>query len=329
MSKVRIAVIKPAAKPQRAALAALILGLILWHCLPGYTQPLSDRRPLTGRVTRLNGIPIGGADVIVRREDEIGARPFWGGISVTNARGEFSFPDAQEDTYHIAVEAPGYAREERTYTLTAVSPPLQVALTRLSSLPLRVLKSDGTPLANTWVSVRMHREGALNRPLYRRRTDADGMMTLLSAEPQNQPDLVPGRYSLHAVSPGVGYAILDHIDVPEENVKTAEVRLEPGGTLQVVASQASDTGEGGGRAIGGAAVFLTQAFPEAGTVNAVDQGQTPTDAGLYQLYGNGSAIVTRDGDGRVELKDVAPGRYIVRLFLNGSETPAPQTVEIK
>ena len=298
-----------------------------WQCPHAQAQPLSDRRPLVGHVTRINGSPIGGAEITVRREDEEGAWPFWGGVAITNARGEFSFPDAQEDIYHISIQANGYARDEKTYALTATSPPLHVALARLAPLPLRFLKPDGSPLTNAWVAVRVRGEGAIGKPLYRKRTDATGRLSLLDRD--NQPDLTPGSYSIHALAPGLGYAIVDNINVQEDNTKTSEVHLQHGGTLRVTARKAGDGGKDGSPSIGGAMVFLTQALPDDAAVVAPGDWNGPPDSGLYQLYNGGAPLVTRDGDGTVELKDVAPGRYVVRLFLTGNDAPLSQPVEIR
>jgi len=132
-----------------------VLGLclcLLTNALAVSAQPLPERRPLTGRVTQPDGKPISGAVVTLSRELDQGGFGFWGGQTVTDANGSFSFPEADEDSYRIAVEAPGFdGQDQKQFVLDSALAPLAIVLQRLSDVRLRFLKADGTPLASSQV----------------------------------------------------------------------------------------------------------------------------------------------------------------------------------
>ena len=69
---------------------------LLLPSTPALAQPLPDRRTLLGRITGFRGVPLGGAFVSLRRTDDNQPATFWGTRILTDARGEFAIPDAED-----------------------------------------------------------------------------------------------------------------------------------------------------------------------------------------------------------------------------------------
>lgn len=304
-----------------------ILGLCLCLLVSGMTvsaQPLPERRPLTGRVTQPDGKPIASAVVTLSRELEQGGFGFWGGQTVTDANGKFSFPEADEDSYNITVDAPGFDGQDRKqFVLDSALAPLAIVLQRLTDVRLRFLKADGTPLANSQVTFRLERQDSHSQPI-RKITDDKGEY--------NYPNQKPGRYRLRAVSPGAGYAILNDLDLAyEPTPKPIEVRLQRGGTLRLTALGTNPANQEM-QPLGGALLSLGPVLKISAEDRAAGRIARPEDTNLQRLYAwspDGSDAATRDGDGVLELADLPPGNYTARLLLPGLSPTAWQDVEVK
>lgn len=303
--------------------------LKLWWCLLASAtllsaQPLPERRPLKGRVTQTDGKPIAGAVVMLARDLDQGGFSFWGGQAVTDANGYFSFPDADEDSYRIAVEAPGFdGQDQKQFVLDSALAPLVIVLQRLADIKLRFLKPDGTPLSNSSIVFRMEGETARS-PAVRKMTDDKGEYLL--------KDQKPGRYRFQVVAPDTGYAVIDDLNVAYEQVpKLIDVRLKRGGTLRLTASGTNPTTQSM-QPLGGAILSLGPASKVSAEDRAAGRITRPEETNLQSLYAwspDGSGAATRDGDGVLELTDLPPGRYTARLLLSSSLPSAWQDVEVK
>ncbi len=298
-------------------LIVLVFAFSILHFSLVEAQPLPERVPLVGKITTTSGSPIGGALVTVRRQDTeiVGTAAFWGGPIRTGADGTFSFPEAEEGTYYLVMDAAGYAPHQWTLQWTPEALPYQVKLLKLTPLPLRVTKPNGTPAAGAKIQLHLRNETS-GRPLFPA-IIANGEGKIIV------PDLVPANYWLHAVVSGKGYAILPSVEVKENNPVQVDVPLREGGRVRALAQNED------GKPVGGAALGLSEALPNdaaARTTGAINPGN---DGAIYLYTQDRASLLTRDGDGAMELADVAPGRYQARLFLPGEPSPASQTIEVK
>lgn len=309
---------------------AVVLSLSFFVCSPALNtaqaQPLPERRPLSGRVVTSNNTPIKGATVTIRQQTDIAPATFWGARVATDANGEFSFPDAEEGAYYITIVSTGFAPlQNKSYIVDATTPSLLITLERLATLPLHVLKPDNTALAGAMLTVRMQADQLPSLPLLRVTTDANGNTTL--------PGLLPGNYLIQAVAEGVGVVTLRNVEVRYVvEPKTLDVQLKAGGTLRVVARESQADNEP--RPVGGATITFTTAASL--DTEAAKAPNLPDDMMLYVMQSmqsmqavGGSALVTRDGDGVLQVADVAPGTYTVRLFSPLHKPVVAQTVEVK
>ncbi len=286
------------------------------HLASAFAQPLPERVPLVGKVTTTGGTPIGGAQVTVRRQD---ATPgftaaFWGGTLRTDANGIFAFPEAEEGVYTMSVDAPGFASEGMTLNWKPESSSPQTKLLKLTPLPLRLINLDGMPLP-AGTSVQLYLRGELSgRPIYALLvTSGEGTIIV--------PDLVPARYLIHVIVAGKGQAVLPSLNVQENATTQVDILLKQGGKVRAIVKNEA------GKAIGGAALSLSEIVPDHVT-NAGGIIPAGNDGSIY-LYTQRSTLQTRDGDGTMELLDVAPGRYQARMFVLGEPMSAPQTIEVK
>ena len=305
----------------------LSLWLLLLCVINGtlvQAQPLPERRTLSGRVLGVDGKPIVGATITMSRENQEGGFAFWGALTVTDAQGNFSFPDAEEDTYLISVEAEGFAPDQnRRYVLDTNSRSWQVTLQRLANVTLRFLKTDGTPLVSSPVVMRLELPQVLNQ-LLRRQTDEKGQIELQKIR--------PGAYKIQTVASGAGYALVKDVPIQfSPQPQTIDVKLQSGGTVHITAREAADANDPG-KPMGGAGLTLGQSLQ----INGVDRVARRTAGieemnwqSLYASTGDPEGPVTRDGDGALDVSDLPPGRYMVRLLApNYAPTPF-QDVEVK
>lgn len=297
----------------------LALSLCLFQSLlkPAQAQPLPERIPFSGKVTTTGGLPIGGAAVTVRRLDSetLPVATFWGGKLLTSADGVYNFPEGEEGTYSLVIEAAGYEPLQWTMAWKADSVPYQAKLLRLTPMPLRVVNANGTPLTGAQVYLHLRGEppGHVIFPSYV--ADADGKVTA--------PALVPANYWLHVVVPGKGYAVLPNAIVKENAPELLTVTLRPGGRVRLTAKNSD------GRLLGGVALSLNEITSGAASALPGEIAPRGNDGAIYLYSQRRSTLVTRDNDGIVELTDVAPGRYQARLYMPGEANPPSQTIEVK
>lgn len=300
---------------------------------PVHAQPLPDRRTLRGVVTSADGRPIGDAAITLRRQDENASAQFWGAYAVTDARGAFTVPDMEEGAYYVDVTADGYAPDNsHNFTLGPASQSLQIKLVHLVPLTLRVLKPDGKPLTNTAVMLRI--SGGAGTRLPQAVTDDKGRIKfeLANNDMPNCPlcQLMPSHYGINIIVPGVGFAIIKDLAVQSaQSPGTVDVRLQVGGGVRVTAHEGA-TGTTG-QLIGGALLSLTPVVPDE---DAAQRGVVKIPEDIARAYTiqrdpSGASLVTRDGDGTVELSDLPPGPYKARVFAPGQDMPEPQDVTLK
>jgi len=259
----------------------------------GRAQPLPDRMEFQGQVVDSNGKAIGGAAVTLRRQNEPGALSFWGDVTYTDARGKFSFPDAEEGTYSLSVESGSFSPVQgRSQVLTAGMAPLQIALGQVATLPIRFTAPDGTPVKDQFIAIGFS-NGTTFSPTQRLRTDANGTATL--------SNLPPGSFRLEAIVPDKGYADIAGIQVKSGTNAELVVLLKAGATLRITAREAGENG----RALGGVRFPFTRK----------NDPDTPASKFGEWMYISTSADrtnkISRDGDGTIEFANLPPGKYDV------------------
>ena len=281
-----------------------------------HAQPLPERAPLLGKVTTTSGSPIGGATVALRRQDNesVVTAAFWGGKLLTGADGVFSFPEAEEGIYYLTVDAEGYESFSWTLEWSPQSPTFVAKMLKLTPLPLRLLKADGQPAAGSKVFLHLRGQPPGHISFYTLVANAEGKVTV--------PSITPANYWIHAIVPGLGYAVVPSAAVKENEPQQLELKFQTGGRVRAVAKSAE------GRPLGGAALSLSEILPEvtADLNGAIARGN---DGAIYLQTQHRSTLVTQDGSGQMELQDVAPGRYQARLYIPGEANPPIQTIEVK
>lgn len=287
---------------------------------PVMAQPLPDRRNLSGRLLSPAGKPLTGATVTLRRASENVVAAYWGGSAVTGADGHFLLERVEDGEYYLATEAPGYAPREMPLTIGPETQALEITLEQLVNLQLRLLDSSGKSMPETRVSLRLQGQGVAGQRFPRPQTDREGRLTI--------KDLIPGSYLLQAVVPGSGYALIPQIEIGPGGVERAEVRLQPGGTLRVLAREDNP----GGTPLGGVQLLTAYRVGEATPPDAGASGQPVLDFSLSTLYSmhlENGGLFTRDGDGRHEISDLPSGTYALRVNLPGYDAPPLQQVSVQ
>lgn len=297
-------------------------ALFLTVCLPGalllspsstQAQPLPDRAAFSGQVVAGDGKPLGGASILLRRQNEQSGVAYWGGVAATDARGNFSFPDAEAGLYYLSIDAGGYApilNQSVTLPLRGEAAPFK--LLELATLRLKLTDSTGAPLkeAGFTMLVRGVPGSTDTYPrLSRGTTNASGEISFAN--------LLPGRFDLLGVSSGRGYIENRNVTIaPGVAASVLNWQLSRGGTLQVSAHDSA------GKAIGGATILFSrigEAAPDA---------PRPAPGPEMQVYALRPLYVTRDGDGLFSVVDLAPGRYSVTLAYPGAPDIPPQIVQV-
>ncbi len=308
-----------------ASLLLSVLPLLSAACLAmrpaaAWAQPLPERRPVSGRITRGDGAGVVRATVTLQRENDIGSYAFWGAQTATDASGLFSFPEAEDGSYFVSVEAEGYAPlQNKPLRIDGNSAVFNARLERLATLALRLLSPDGTPLKSTRAVLRLSRADAAGQPL-RRQTNARGVL-MLSGQ-------TPGRYALE-VAAGAGFASLRDVEVKfAEAPQPADVRLQSGGSLKITAHDSNEPA----KYLGGAMLSLSATLQPTEAERQAGLLSTRSLANLQSLYAfstDGSGAVTREGDGALELRDLPPGRYRAKLVLPAYAPSETREVEVK
>lgn len=297
--------------------AASMLALVT----SAQAQPLPERRPISGRITRGDGAGVAKATITIQREQQDGAFAFWGSQTVTDASGSFSFPEAEDGAYFVSVEADGYAPlQNKSLRVDENSAIFNARLERLATLALRLLGSNGAPLKDARVVVRLSRPEAGIPPL-RRKTNALGVLEVAGQ--------MPGSYALEVAAPGAGFASLR--DVPIQFSVTPQpmdVSLQKGGNLKITARDANEAG----KYLGGATLSLSATLEPSEDERRAGRLSARSLANLQSLYASssdGSGAVTREGDGTLELRDLPPGRYRAKLVLPAYAPSETREVEVK
>ena len=293
---------------------AFALAPFLALARPAFCQPLPDRVPLTGALVNGKGEPIANAVLSIRRSDTEAVAAYWGAATASDAAGRFVFPDAEEGDYILTAEATGYAILPY-YQLKwrAGSAPLRVTLDRLVNFTLNLRAPDGTPLVETPVFVRLRPSDINGQKFINARTGEQGELPIQGVKPD--------AYRLYLRAPGA-FATLDDLVVTEPQTATRTVPLQSGGALKL--SVVDDAG----RALGGATLSLSPAtIEETRRLLGSDDG-TVEDFALLAAAGNRNLLVSRDGDGTIDLDGLPPGLYTPRLSLPGYDFSVLQPVQI-
>ncbi len=272
--------------------------------LAGFAQPLPDIAPIKGVVVDEAGHPISSAVLTVRRQDDTIPTAFWGAEARADANGRFVVPEAEEGHYFVNVDAPGFASlSSFALDWTAKSAPTRLQLLRLGQLTLRVLSPDGKPLsqAPVWVRLRDQNSQTPTRAV----TNALGEIVI--------PNVAPSSYSLVVVAQN-GIATQGALSFSSSQSAPVEARLSAGATLHISAADAD------GKPVGGASLVIFAQSPEEASqlmgVNA-DPGE---NWALMAAANAPQALVTRDGDGVLELKHLPAGKFSARLSVPGYGT---------
>ena len=286
---------------------ALALAPVLALARPAFAQPLPDRAPLIGVISNVRGEPIADAVLSIQRSNSNAVAAFWGATTQSDGAGHFVFPDAEEGDYALSAEAPGYAPQPYLEVKwRAGNSPVRVTLDRLIDFALNLRASDGTPLQNAPVFVRLRPSDFNAQKLVSARTSERGELPIQGVKPDN--------YTLYLRAPG-GFALVNDFAVTEPQTPTRDVPLQRGGALKVTVADSL------GRALGGASLSLSPATIEESR-RLFGPNPTPgEDFALLAASGNRNLLVSRDGDGTLELNGLPPGTYAPRLSLPGYDFP--------
>lgn len=306
--------------------AALCVSAALLEVGAARAQPLADRAPISGTVVDETGRAVPLAVLTLRRQEDDGPGAFWGTEARAGTNGQFRVPNAQEGRYFVSVEAPGYAPlSNLALNWRAGLSPLRLSLSRLTRVVLRVSRADGTPLSNSpvWIRLRMPDSNPNSQVnAVRATTDAHGEAGV--------PEVVPATYNLLVVSSeGIGLERAVPLAWNGAGARL-DVRLKTGATLKIKADDAQ------GQNLGGASLVLFPRSPEE-AVRLGGEGASPGENWALNAAANSPrSIVTRDGDGTLELPGLPAGLFTARLSLPGYgtvtrdiETGNGQTVEWK
>lgn len=270
-----------------------------------HSQPLPDRQPIVGRALDAEGQPLAGAVISIRRQNRNGSYAFWGATTVTGGRGEFRFPHAETGRYFLDAARDGFAPLAGQSLLWNLhSEPLQLQLGRLVALQLRISRPDGAPAAQTPVWMRLRAKGKVAQTTLRALPDTNGRV--------RWEKLPPADYSLF-VAGADGFFRRDDLALRAD--ASLDVRLEKGGSLRVSVRENGALA----RSVGGAELSLV---PEASDI----RGEREIIS-ILAAQGERLALISRDGDGSIELLNIPPGRYLASLSFSGYRIE-PKPVEI-
>lgn len=285
----------------------------------------------------------------LRRASANPGKAFWGGMTATDERGEFAFPDAEIGSYLISF-AP---LTQRIHPLRNTPTPI-VSSTNLRFVPVfnqpveivpgsegrwtlqqlldpRVVLRDPTGTLVTRGAFSVLLTGAAPAaPGEAARDEAGLALNLLRPRLQRIPigpdgvavlrDMQPGRYSARGVVPDVGFIETGPFDIGAENAPALQWKLSPGAKLKLTARNAA------GKALGGITVMLTQPSGEATAgITIVDNSPLSRAASADPSLAT-PGFVTKDGDGTFEADGLPPGSYTVAAAWQGGVS---QTVRVQ
>ncbi|WP_157947586.1 MSCRAMM family protein [Abditibacterium utsteinense] len=301
------------------------LVLLVTLARAGLSQPLPDRFPISGLAVDGAGKPLSGVVVTLRRQDDSGAYVFWGAETASDARGAFRFGLAETGRYYLSAEVPGFAPiSNQTLIWNTGSRALRLRFERLVTLKLQLFAPaapnassevpPAAPLANSAVWVRLRSDGAAGQTTRRALTDGDGRLSI--------ENLLPGNYSLYLSTPR-GFAIQNSVTLRSE--ASLRLNLQAGGSLRVNVAQKGEPQ----RFLGGALLNLMAADPLESTRLMGDLADPGENFGFLAASGEDSELVSRDGDGTIELSHLPPGNYLARVRLAGYVASQPQPITIQ
>lgn len=269
-------------------------------------QPLPERRPLSGRVSSLKGVPVFGAEIQIKRKEANANAVFWGASVLSDVMGEFNVPDAEEGDYLITVFAPGYETWSEPYTLREYEPPIRVLLRRKVSLIFTLLSPDGEPVRGKSAAV----FGYVTKAGQWQRNNQPGIPlgTTSLTTPRGECTLLnrsEGIYhELYVAVRGVGYARwTEKVELLEGGTHHFDLHLQKAtAALRVTVHEESPDSTAKGRPLGAA-----QIHPQ------VVQPLQASDKALADWLFRQNDLVSRDGAGTVELTNLLPGHYEIRI----------------
>jgi hypothetical protein len=305
----------------------LLFLLTLAVSLRVNAQPLPERRELNGRVISKQNLPLTSAQIQIRRTEQNANAVFWGATVLSNIAGEFSVPNAEDGDYMLTVTMPGYEIWNSPFTLNENAQPLRIVLRRKVSLTFTLLKPDGQPLPAQRASVfGLVTPAGQWQPGYQpgvplgttSLTTGDGTCTL-----SNRSEGV--YHELYAAVRGVGYAKwIGKVEILEGETHHFDMELQKApASLRLKAVEEPIDPAANTRPFGAVQMALQSV-------------QTPqkNDAPLAQWLFTKNDLTTRDGTGSVELTDILPGRYQIRMQApNGCDPknsqPVSQTINVE
>jgi hypothetical protein len=277
------------------------LFLLLFAARSALSQPLPDRRPLVGIAVDGAGKPVVGAFLSVRRQENNGrTTAFWSGATATDERGEFRFPNAETGTYYLNADVTGFAPiYNMPIRWKLNSPVLRVQFERLVDLRLNLVNPDGSPAANTPVWMRLRGDGYAGQTSRRETSDEKGQIWLKS--------VLPATYSLF-LSCAKGYALNTRFALRTDSVQN--LQLQSGGALKITVQDEGTPP----KALGGAALTLNPENPEAAIKLMGEAGDVSDDFGFLSMMGERLSLVSREGDGLIDIPHLPPGRYEAKML---------------
>ncbi len=286
-------------KPFRALALLPVLAL----ARPLYAQPLPDRAPIAGVISDVRGQPVVGALLSLRRSNPDLSVAFWGATAESDDAGRFLFPDAEEGDYFLSAEASGYALLlPREIRWRAGAEPVKITLDRLLDFKLQLRAPDGSPVKNAPTFLRLRPADVNGQQFINARSDNKGAVAV--------EGIKPDKYGLYLRAPQ-GYALLLDLDVVEPQTPTRTIELQSAGAFQLTVTDDL------GRALGGASLSLSPAtIEESRRLSGFDYGPGD-DFALLAAGNNRNVLVSRDGDGTLELDGLPPGIYAPRVSLPG------------
>ncbi|HEX8551096.1 MAG TPA: carboxypeptidase regulatory-like domain-containing protein [Abditibacteriaceae bacterium] len=291
-----------------------LLGCLFVFAARVEAQPLPERTEYRGQILNSNGLPIGGAAVTLRRQNDAGSMAYWGGLVSTDARGSFEFADAETGSYYISIEADGFAPIQNQAVEIGESNSLsKFELKQLASFRVKIVNSAGVPQKTTAFSVAM-KPGESRADSYwrlaRSKTNAEGIAEFNA--------MMPGAYEFIGVVPGEGYFEQKKVELaPGKNATVLNFELRTGATMKVAVKNAA------GKALGGVQIV----FGRVGDATPDAPRQFPGPE--VQIYGSRGNFVSRDGDGTLEITDLAPGTYRVSAKNAGASEIAPKDIVLE
>jgi hypothetical protein len=277
-------------------------------------QPLPDRAPLSGFTLDSAGKPLANVIITLRRQDSTGPATFWGAVTASDGRGAWRFGQAEAGRYFLSAEAPGFAPlSNQIVEWKTGATPLRLRFERLVTLRLQVRAPGGALLAKTPLWLRLRGEGDVGQVTRRAVSDEAGTATIDS--------LLPSSYALFLTAPG-GFALQNGLELRAD--KSLELTLTRGGALLVTVAQ---NGESASK-LGGASLALTPENSAAATRALGSSADLNENVALLGAGGDALSLISRDGDGQIEIAALPPGRYAARLRLPGYAIPELQFVTV-